>query len=150
MQRYLEQFEKERMAVRLRIFFWFVIAVGLLITFRFGQLQVFQGDKWRMIATENQFRKVRVAANRGLVLDRKGRILAGNRPGFNLTLIPADINKKTVAQARGNSEPPGGCAPAENQRKRAVDTVCPGDHPGKSFLGNTFAPGRAFARIVRG
>jgi penicillin-binding protein 2 len=51
-----------------------------------------------MIATENQFRKVRVVASRGLLLDRKGRILAGNRPGFNLTLIPADINTQTVTR----------------------------------------------------
>jgi len=98
MQRYLEEFEEERVVKRLRIFKWVLLAAGALILFRFMQLQVFQGSKWRLVATENQFRKVRLLANRGLLLDRKGRILAGNRPGFNLAVIPADVNKKTIAR----------------------------------------------------
>ena len=96
MERYLDQFEKERVVSRLRIFRWMMIAAGALIIFRFFQLQVLQGQKWRMLATENQFRKVRVVAGRGLLLDRKGRILAGNKPGFNLTVTPADADSKTI------------------------------------------------------
>jgi len=96
MQRYLEEFEREQVVKRLRLFRWVVLGVGILIMFRFWQLQIFQGAKWRILATENQFRKVRVLAGRGFILDRKGRVMAKNRPGFNLAVIPADVNQKTI------------------------------------------------------
>ena len=43
-------------------------------------------------------RKVRVIASRGLLLDRKGRVLAGNRPGFNLVILPSDAKEATIAR----------------------------------------------------
>jgi len=96
MARYLQEIEKEKLTRRLNRFRILIFGFGFLILIRFWQLQIHQGEKWRLIATENQIRKIRVPASRGLILDRRGRILAGNRPGFNITVIPADINQETL------------------------------------------------------
>jgi len=96
MPRYLDEREKEKLGERLRIFRWVIFFFGILILFRFWQLQIHQGEKWQLIAKENQIRKIRIPASRGLILDRKGRLLAGNRPGFNITIIPADIDQDTI------------------------------------------------------
>ncbi len=98
MQRYFDEYEQEKLGRRLRIFQVAVIAVFLLVLFRFWELQVLQGEKWKLIATENQFRKIRVFPSRGLILDRNGKILAGNKLGFNITVIPSDIDQKSVEQ----------------------------------------------------
>jgi len=96
MQRYLDEFEKEDTGKRLRFFRVALIVLGLLILFRFWQLQVMQGEKWKLLATANQFRKVRIKSSRGQFLDRNGKKIAGNRPGFNLTIIPKDANQQTI------------------------------------------------------
>ena len=98
MQRYLDEFEKEDTGKRLRFFRVALIVLGLLILFRFWQLQVMQGEKWKLLATANQFRKVRIKSSRGQLLDRNGKKIAGNRPGFNLTIIPKDANQQTIAR----------------------------------------------------
>ena len=95
MPRYLQEIEREKLTRRLNRLRTLLIIFGVLILIRFWQLQIHQGEKWKLIATENQIRKIRVPASRGLILDRRGRILAGNRPGFNITVIPADINQET-------------------------------------------------------
>jgi penicillin-binding protein 2 len=33
-----------------------------------------------------------------MILDRKGKILAGNKLGFNITVIPADIDEKSIQE----------------------------------------------------
>jgi penicillin-binding protein 2 len=98
MQRYLEEWEKEDTFKRLRFFRIALVVLGSLILFRFWQLQVWQGDKWKLLATANQFRKVKIKASRGQLLDRNGKKIAGNRPGFNLTIIPKDANQETVSR----------------------------------------------------
>jgi len=87
MPRYLQEIEREKLTRRLNRLRTLLIIFGVLILIRFWQLQIHQGEKWKLIATENQIRKIRVPASRG--------ILAGNRPGFNITVIPADINRET-------------------------------------------------------
>jgi len=98
MQRYLDEYEQERLSRKLGFFRAAVILVCLLVIFRFWQLQVLEGEKWKLIATENQFREIRILPSRGMILDRKGRILAGNRLGFKITVIPADIDETTITQ----------------------------------------------------
>lgn len=139
MQRYLEEFEKERVVRRLRIYRWVVVATGIFLLFRFTQLQIFQGGKWRMVATENQFRKVRLFANRGQFLDRKGRILAGNRPGFNLAVIPADINIRTIDQLTAILD-----MPAENFRKKIKENLS-----GARFLPMTIKQNLSWEELSR-
>jgi len=61
------------------------LAVLLLVFFR---LQVVRARYFRHLAESNRTRVVRLAAPRGALLDRSGRVLVGSRPSFNVLLTP--------------------------------------------------------------
>jgi penicillin-binding protein 2 len=54
----------------------------------FWYLQVLRGRHYRDLAENNRSRLVNIAAPRGPLLDRNGRVLVENRPSFNLVLTP--------------------------------------------------------------
>ncbi len=76
------------MALRLLVV---VAVIGLAA--RLWQLQMAQGDSYRVLADRNRFRQVDVAAPRGVIYDRNGYILARNRPNFTIAVVPADLPK---------------------------------------------------------
>jgi penicillin-binding protein 2 len=61
--------------------------VGVLVVC-FWSIQVVHGRSYREQAENNQKRVVRIAAPRGPLLDRHGRILVENRASFNILLTP--------------------------------------------------------------
>jgi penicillin-binding protein 2 len=54
----------------------------------FWYLQVLRGNHYRTLAESNRSRQVTIAAPRGPLLDRAGRVLVENRPSFNVVLTP--------------------------------------------------------------
>jgi penicillin-binding protein 2 len=61
------------------------------ILFRLWQLQVIQGNEFRRLSENNRIRIRENPADRGLVLDRKERVLAHNRPSYEVYLVPEDL-----------------------------------------------------------
>jgi penicillin-binding protein 2 len=59
---------------------------------RLWQLQLLQGEHYRGLSENNRIRLVDVPPSRGLIFDAKGRLLADNRPGFSLVVIPEDVD----------------------------------------------------------
>jgi penicillin-binding protein 2 len=76
-------------ALQKRIDFVRVCAVvcfaGLL--FALGYIQIYQHRKYSEDADKNRFRKVTLKPERGLVLDRRGRLIARSRPMFRLYFL---------------------------------------------------------------
>jgi penicillin-binding protein 2 len=65
------------------------LAVGVLIIFsRLVFLQILSGEKMRQFSEENRIKRVKIAAPRGMVFDRNGKLLLDNRPAFDLEIIP--------------------------------------------------------------
>jgi penicillin-binding protein 2 len=64
-----------------------VLLLGALII-QFWSLQVLRARHFRALAENNRSRLVPIAAPRGALLDRGGRILVENRPSFNVVLTP--------------------------------------------------------------
>ncbi len=66
------------------------LAVGLmtLLGIQFWNLQVVRAKTFRALAENNRSRSVTLAAPRGPLLDREGRVLVENRPSFNVLLTP--------------------------------------------------------------
>lgn len=65
------------------------LTMFLLLTGRLYYLQVAQGDELSQKSREN-FRKTLIEpAERGRILDHRGRVLADNRPSFDVYLTPA-------------------------------------------------------------
>jgi len=65
-----------------------VAATFLVILGRLYQLQILRGDEYKGRADENFVKELRVPADRGLILDRNGRILVDERPSYDVTLTP--------------------------------------------------------------
>jgi len=73
---------------------YLVIFVGLaflLIFIRLWSLQVIKGSDLRHLSENNCIRLRENPADRGMLLDHKGNILAHNRPSFEVYLVPEDL-----------------------------------------------------------
>ena len=70
-----------------------VIVATVALAGRLWQLQMIQGETYRVLADRNRFRQVDVPAPRGFIYDRNGAILARNRPSFTIAVVPADLPK---------------------------------------------------------
>ena len=71
-----------------------VLAVLLsVLTVRLWDLQLVQGQYYRSLAEDNRLLRLPVAADRGIVVDRNGRILVRNIPGFAVSIVPIDLPK---------------------------------------------------------
>src|SRR5512144_676360 len=81
------------------------LAVGLvaLLVIQFWNLQVMRARHFREQAENNRYRLVTLAAPRGALLDREGHVLVGNRPSFNVVLVPEhalDLDRVVTRLAR--------------------------------------------------
>ncbi|MGZ3568318.1 MAG: penicillin-binding protein 2 [Thermodesulfobacteriota bacterium] len=78
----------------------FIVLAFLLIFVRLWSLQVIKGGDLRRLSENNCIRLRENPADRGMLLDRKGRILARNRPSFEVYLVPEDVkaNPEVIAQ----------------------------------------------------
>ena len=74
--------------VRARIAKIFISCAVLLLALIAMQLQVFQTSKYRLHSDRNRLRKISIPAPRGLIMDRRGKLLAENIPSYSLYLIP--------------------------------------------------------------
>lgn len=101
-----------------------VLLVILVLGVRLWYVQIYRGAHYSRIAEHNRMRKIAIPAPRGLIYDRHGRLLLGNRPSFNLlysppaahprdhTLqllaglvqVPASVLAQRVESARGRPE----------------------------------------------
>lgn len=66
--------------------FFFTVIMG-----RLWYLQLAKGEHFRNLSENNRIRLVKLSPPRGLIKDRKGKIIAENRPGFDLLFVPEDI-----------------------------------------------------------
>ena len=76
------------------LFFGFLIAI---LIFRLIQLQIIYGQSLYNKSLDNQYTFANLQAQRGLILDRNGHVLANNKPKFHLEL--STQNKRDTMQA---------------------------------------------------
>jgi penicillin-binding protein 2 len=62
-----------------------------LIGLRLLWLQVFQGNKYSILSDRNRFKEWKIAAERGLILDRFNNKIAENRQLYIIALIKGDV-----------------------------------------------------------
>jgi penicillin-binding protein 2 len=74
-----------------------VVLVAALVV-QFWNLQVARARHFRGLAENNRSRLVTLAAPRGALLDREGQVLVGNRPSFNVVLVPENADDRLVAR----------------------------------------------------
>ena len=85
-QESLEQFRQ-----RLTVAGGIVLVAFTVLLARFVWLQIVQYDYYTTRAEENRITLVPVTPNRGLIVDRNGKVLARNYAGFTLEITPSRV-----------------------------------------------------------
>jgi penicillin-binding protein 2 len=76
----------------------FVLVTMTTIIGRLFQLQLVQNDRWLAEAEKNITKVVRLPATRGIIRDHKGRIVAQNRPAYNVYVTPQLVGEPQLNQ----------------------------------------------------
>ncbi len=94
--------ETKEYAPRFKIYYFAIVVAFLLFGSRLWYLQIIQGEELRRFSEKNRIKQSKITAPRGLILDRTGRVLIENLPGFEATLSPQYIdNLESVSQKVG-------------------------------------------------
>jgi penicillin-binding protein 2 len=84
--------EAELFRRRAQIGFLVIALMTALLGARYLYLQVFTHDAFSTRSESNRVNLRPVAPNRGLIYDRRGRVLADNQPAFLLQLVPEKVD----------------------------------------------------------
>ena len=68
-----------------------MLAVFILLSGRLWQLQIVRGDNFEALAEVNRIRTVPIRAPRGNIYDARGRVIAGNRLAFTVSVVPSGL-----------------------------------------------------------
>jgi penicillin-binding protein 2 len=83
-----------------KYFVVFAAIAFLVIVVELWYLQVIRGGEFRRLSENNRIRLREDPADRGMLLDHRKRVLAHNRPSFEVYAIPEDIQLNTEVFAR--------------------------------------------------
>jgi len=70
---------------------WMNLVAVLVVCALVGRLfyeQVLRADHWSRIANDNVLRRIDLPTTRGIIRDARGRVIATNRPSYNVYIIP--------------------------------------------------------------
>jgi len=82
---------------RLKIVTLFVMAVFSILTLRLWSLQVLNGPNYRVQSENNRIHLQDIPPVRGMIFDRRGKLLVDNRPSYDLYITPEEArNVKEV------------------------------------------------------
>jgi len=104
MRRYaaIKDHQRERRTFVNRTLLAFVVVLVLMLALvaRLVYLQVYQHDLYSTLSDRNRVQLEPVAPTRGLIYDRKGRLLADNRPTYNLSIVRERVTDldQTIAE----------------------------------------------------
>jgi penicillin-binding protein 2 len=87
-----------QLALRVAVLGFLALTIFAVLFLRLWALQVLSGDKYLAQANNNRVRKLPIDAQRGLILDRDGRVLVKNTLGTSIELWPADLPKNQHAR----------------------------------------------------
>jgi penicillin-binding protein 2 len=76
---------------RIAVFIFVVAGVFLIYITRLFAYQILQGPEYAAIAEENRISEINTPAQRGVILDRNGFVLARNIPAYNVVITPAQL-----------------------------------------------------------
>ena len=79
---------------RIKVIFLIIVILFIFIILRVLFIQVISYEKLRLLAEDLWSRDLPLEANRGLILDRNGVVLADNLTTTSLVLIPNQIENK--------------------------------------------------------
>ncbi|NUM59486.1 MAG: penicillin-binding protein 2 [Bdellovibrionaceae bacterium] len=76
---------------RYKFFYFFIAMTFVIFSIRLWYLQIISGNELREFSEKNRIKQLKIPAPRGLILDRQGKVLVQNLPGFEVVLSPQYI-----------------------------------------------------------
>jgi len=96
----LDSLYDKKLQSRIGIAYFILMLVFGLLGLRLWYLQIIEGGSYRKLSEDNRIRIQKISAPRGLILDSGGSVLAGNRPSFDLCLVPQDVRQPEAVLGR--------------------------------------------------
>lgn len=84
----LEALYKKKKDKRYQIFIYVLVGISISLIARLAYLQIVEGDFYNSRSEGNSVRLIPMTAARGIIYDRNGRVLAGSRPAFMVSIMP--------------------------------------------------------------
>lgn len=79
---------------RIMVLSFVVGVVFLFLLIRLWHLQILNAEDYHAMSENNRLRFVPIAASRGAIMDRNGKVLVSNRPSFSLAVVPQEVTDK--------------------------------------------------------
>ncbi len=118
-----------QIALRLGILGAVVLFAFAVLFFRLWALQVLSGERYLAAAQNNQLRTLRVEAQRGKIIDYRGRVIVGNQLAHVVRIWPASLPRRSRARVFRELGLVLGVPPAELQQtfreQRRADPLKP-------------------------
>lgn len=89
---YLDNVDSDWFSQRLSVTLTVIVAAFVILVARLLYLQVIEGEELRRLSEINSIRLKSVDAPRGLIYDTHDRLLADNRPSYDLSIIVKDAD----------------------------------------------------------
>ena len=89
---------KGNMQVRVVTLAVLIAVIFIVLGARLWYLQVLTGDDYTLSARATHTRDVKIPAQRGVIYDRDGEVLANNVPGLNVTVVPDELSREKVKE----------------------------------------------------
>src|SRR5215831_3659060 len=96
----LQREEHETLRWRISFIGYVIVAALLVLAFGFWNMQIVQVSYYQQRADQNRVREIPLLAPRGRIYDREHRVLADNRPSYNIILI-RENSPHTIEQTAG-------------------------------------------------
>ncbi len=93
-------FDSYRVRERADIARWILVVAFLVLSGAFFRTQIIQHDKFQLKAETNRLRPIALTPPRGAILDRRGRIIAENVPGYSVKLLAPNKDSLRAVLAR--------------------------------------------------
>ncbi|RJP80316.1 MAG: penicillin-binding protein 2 [Candidatus Zixiibacteriota bacterium] len=79
--------------IRFRLLSILAVLMLLALWVRLVELQVVHTSEYQKKSEANAIRVVEELPGRGVIVDRRGRVIVENRPSYSLTVIPSEVRK---------------------------------------------------------
>ena len=93
-------FDSYRVRERANVARWVLVGAFLVLSGAFFRTQIIQHDKFQLKAETNRLRPIPLTPPRGAILDRRGRIIAENVPGYSVKLLASSRDSLRAVLAR--------------------------------------------------
>jgi len=87
---------KKYFSNRLNIIKLITLMIFIFMIFKLADLQIVKGDYYKQRSETVRTRNINITANRGNIVDRYGKILAGNKQSYSLSILKTDVPDETV------------------------------------------------------